>query len=953
MLLAGEPEPRARGGEPKPRAVRISFRRGRSDKERTIKAAWLKEMVSGAEGDVPVAVEINSVIIEDDLNFSNTTFGCSFSITESEFRGEVSFSFSVFRRGLNLLGSSFLKKVDFRAAHAGGDFHIPLTRFDDYACFDDIYADEVFSAEGASFGRTDFNRALFSKSAFFCCALSESGEATRTQFRGEANFNDAHFKGPTYFSGASFRDMAVFNRACIDSSAFFNCDTLEEGNNPSQPRHKRHRRFGGEEAAPRRTTNAPGRVLATTFGGSASFIGARISNSITFSGARFEKGADFRRIKIEGTAIFEPFARAGEDIFLPVRFGGAADFRNASIKGGAEFASARFVGGANFERMHVGGAAMFHSSTHRGQIIPAYFGKSTTFADAHIDGSVRFEGAYFERGAKFERVHVGGYALFGAYEDRERTQPPFSLTRTYFGGRADFLDAYFKGSVVFDGAMFNDEATFERLRADGTIFFRAAKLDFDERADPYAVMKKRVLIPVRFLARANFLSAAVRGNAEFDGAQFHREAVFERMEVGGDIYLRPWDVNQEPEKYDDDPVRFYDKAVFIGATIKGNAEFSGTQFERDADFTGLQFLSSTYFDSQHHYVEDGGDYNDPDRRLKLPVTFNRDVYFIGASFLNQTEFRAAEFRSEADFTGVRGTGKVDFSGANFRGHCTFREARFTTLDFGRRPDEFDDGAATNNAAAPDTEAKFTGSIDMRGCAYEHIEVKLKHLLDSLERQREDGKPTPPYDRHPYSHLVKTLRAVGDEHRADVVYLRQRDRERNGLKQRFLKDYAARMYGRSCFGLGNYLIDCLFWMVSKYGVQPLRLLGISIIIMLVGMHIFSLPKAVKLKDTDGLPPSATVDRSSENWVVKVNQPPDKGKGLSYFDASKISISQFIPIVDLPAGSKWKPTDQEFVFLYIRIATDSYASVHRLLGAILVPLLLAALAASLYRRFKADL
>jgi uncharacterized protein YjbI with pentapeptide repeats len=881
-----------------------------------IEAGELKRLLAVAGGRVSKPVHINHVVVKGDLDLSYTIFERGISITESEFEGAVNFSFCVFERGINLTASRFHAKADFRAGRANGDFHIPLARFKGYACFDDFCAGEIFSAEGAAFGdEAGFDRAIFSKSVFFCAALLEGRRAAQTEFRGKAIFNDAHFQGPVYFCGAAFGDSAVFDRSRIDSSAFFNCDLLEEKSDPSQPRHKEHA-VAGPRLAELKINAREQSYLVTRFDGVASFIGARIANSITFSGAQFggpdKRKADFRRMEIGGTALFNPRVSEGHDIFVPVNFSGDATFWNADIKGMADFDGVRFGGKVDFSHVNVGRHARF-------------------------------------------RTFTGGREFY----------------RVVFVGEARFLDAFVKGTAGFDGAEFRGEANFERFSTEGSIYFRAAELP----ASNDGGKKKLRLQPVEFHKKARFASARVRGNAEFDGAVFEEEASFEHLDVTRDIYFRPWAKNE-------DTVRFMKKVNFIGVRVRGNAEFSGTEFGDRADFTGLTVEGNAYFDARQHYdAED--DRPTRDRKIK-PVRFEGETEFTGARFLNQADFgeaqfggeaeftgacfsnqanfRKAVFKEKADFTGVTAAGAFHFRGATFEGQCVLRGARFTSLLFDRR-EMRRYGWATRvvrflTAAKPETAGapQFGACMDMRGCTYEHIEVKLEDLVTSLTRSA--AHPAK-YDRQPYSQLIKTLRAIGDDRRADYVYLRQMKIERRNIWTRIKQDFGNGLFWRGLRGCANYLLNCFFWQVGNYGVQPERLFFISLFFVLLGMLVFHQPHAVEFKAIEREPPAEAealpLPPPAEplRWRIQMNpeKPPER---LSYGEAFKFSLSQFIPIVDLPSGIRWRPSETaRFNFLSWQIPFDEYGSVHRIVGAIFVPLIVAVLAAALYQRLKIDL
>ena len=596
-----------------PEGFRHDYAREPGEGRRPLDAAWLAQHLLGGGSVVNGPVEINHAVIEGELDLSNATFNCPFSITDSEFRGEVKFAFSKFERGLNLRGSKFGAGADFRAAHSAGDFGLSLAEFEGPASFEDIHVGEVFCAEGARFGKgADFTRAHFAKSTHFCCALFEGGRARRTEFRGEARFDDARTCGPAYFNGAHFDGRAAFDRARFESSAFFNCDALTTAADSSQPRHER---YAAPAGAPDAALDAD---VTTVFAGDACFVGVRVASSVTFAGAQFEGEADFRRVGIEGTALFNPFVPADGRTPTPVRFRRKADFWNADIKGAARFEAARF------------------------------------------EGRVRFQHAC-----------IGRDAVFSAYEVRCTDQ----IISTFFGEAANFRGVQVKGSVKFDGAVFDADADFDRLRAEGGVLFRAYSHTKNSELPPERAHES-ILVSACFRGRARFAGAKIGSNLEFDGVEFAGEANFERVEVGGDVYFRPFEVGAPP-------ARFGSRAIFIGACVEGNVEFSGARFAGNADFTGLQVRGSAYFDTQHHYDEhDGRHYSDAARRIG-PVVFGGRTQFSGAHLQSEADFRGTVFRKAADFNGLVVEGKLTFEQSRFGGGLLCGGARFQSeADFG-------------------------------------------------------------------------------------------------------------------------------------------------------------------------------------------------------------------------------------------------------------------------------
>ncbi len=406
----------------------------------------------------------------------------------------------------------------------------------------------------------------------------------------------------------------------------------------------------------------------------------------------------------------------------------------------------------------------------------------------------------------------------------------------------------------------------------------------------------------------------------------------------------------------------------------------------------MRVEGNAYFDCRLHRAEGdelaGGrpntDKQIPGRlaenRVEIsPVKFSGPVVFNGATFLNQVDFRKAVFAQRADFTGVTCAGEVSFKKAKFQSGAIFREARFTSLKFDHDISQKTGWSknfisflwalrskksrqAYRERKTDTPESQFAGGVDMRGCVYERIETKLECFIRQMQlRPREAIQPAylQRYDRQPYTQMIKTLRAVGDDRRAEFVYVRQRLRELKVTWDRFRKDLRNGLLWRSSRGLANLSLDFFLYVTAKYGVQPERLFFISIAVIILGARIFSFGGAVQYKDPNiETMPTATIKvaEGAAPWRLEVNKPADERINLEWRDSLRFSLSQFLPIIDIPAGSKWKPSQRGSFWIISRrllIPYDVYGSAHRLLGAILVPLLLAAVAAALYRRFKTDM
>ena len=152
------------------------------------------------------------------------------------------------------------------------------------------------------------------------------------------------------------------------------------------------------------------------------------------------------------------------------------------------------------------------------------------FRGATLAGNLRLDGVTFARYARFEEATFDGNARFDG---------------ATFDGNARFDGATFNGNARFDGATFNGNARFGKVTFSGNARFGKAT----------------------FSGYAVFESATFSGYARFDGATFTGDARFD------DSIFAAADARF-------DGVAFGGDSVFDGATFGGNARFSEATFER-------------------------------------------------------------------------------------------------------------------------------------------------------------------------------------------------------------------------------------------------------------------------------------------------------------------------------------------------------------------------------------
>jgi hypothetical protein len=217
-------------------------------------------------------------------------------------------------------------------------------------------------------------------------------------------------------------------------------------------------------------------------------------------------------------------------------------------------------------------------------------------------------------------------------------------------------------------------------------------------------------------------------------------------------------------------------------------------------------------------------------------------------------------------------------------------------------------------SAPTGQEQFRGHIDLRGFTYERIGVAWRDLLQNFD----------PYDRQPYTQLEAVMRAAGEDRTAEDVYFARRRREHHRLYLKLRQTwFVSREFPR-------YLFDTIQWGLFHYGVRPYRLLVFTFLVLALGVTIFNCPHAVMNQDKD----------------LRAGDP----QSLSITQAVGVSLRQFLP-VEIPSGSQWIPTGNPIpLFAQFGIPFSAYATFHRAIGWVLVPLGVAALTGLLRRSSK---
>lgn len=922
---------------------------------RTVPASAIRQLAADPERLVRVPVHLTNAIIDGDLQCAFVTFeyhcvftGCTFlgrvDLANATFKRRASFDRSTFAKGATLWSAHALHDLDLSGCDVAGDVSLPPAGNE--SRFSDMIVDGTLKAAGGRFGHVTFDRVRVGKNAHFGPACVDD-VLRPTCFRGRARFRDAAVGVNAVFQGARFEGEADFRRLAVKGAAVFDAPSELDGEKP----------VGG--------------LLPVHFAQKANFEEARIGGSAFFDGVFFGGDAMFRALRVEGQTMFRAIGHAGA-VAVPT-FSREANFWRSHLSGNVEFRGAVFHGKALFSLSQFGGDLRFRpdlaldvdrkrdktngDNDRWSPIHPLRFQERPEFYDVKVNGTADFSGTYFRSGAAFDRTVVDGRWLFGCAECG-----PGSRRRRLTVARdaVSMIDTVVNGIANFEGVRLLAGGNFNRLRIKSNLFVRA----FTRGA--------RLWRP-RLGPGTTFLEACVEGTADFNGAQFDG-VVFSRMKVGGDAF---WSGVVAPETAPGRALPGYATTAFTGAAwfdsvrIEGSARFSGAAFTtvppvdpddrevrfyrlsvgRDlvcgpfargrvwvkarfdrpvsftrvhvggnADFFATEFSAPAQFESMHVH---GHARFRPTTKPDTPPTevapvFHADARFWGARIEGALECNGCVFEGRSDFATVSVAGYLDFVTSRFERDLTLAQSRLSTLRLG----------------SGETEAVFADDarVNLKGCTYTALDGSWKNLLTRLE----------PFDRQPYSELERVLRQAGHEREAGEVYLTRRRRE----GKQAIRDLRQRGLANRLTALAQVLSHGVQWGVFRYGVRPFRLFVGTALIVALGAWVFSQPGAVVERDA----PAA--QRPAGRRAPEPPAAPARDyttQPLSAAESFGYSLRLFIPIVELPVGARWLPSPLARAGR-TRLTVEAYASVHRLAGAILVPLGVAALTGLLVRRDK---
>jgi hypothetical protein len=740
----------------------VTFKDGAATSFQRVRFGSLVILVSARfEG----AVDLSQIRVSGDLRLDRATFLQPCSLDRATVNGSIALSEARFSRRAHL--SLFDAEVGRAIALSNAVFLGHLTA--DRARLGSIDGSQAVFARGIALndatvaGSVNLPRARFARRYF--------ADLRRLEVGGQLDLSEALFKGPLRIDDAIVRKTFLAERSRYMRWAVF--DRLEAG----------AINLAGARFESRLPNSAP------------TFSHVRVLGAFTAVGARLRQGMVITN------------GRIGELIFDGARSYGTVDLGWTAVSGILSFSATRVRAAEtaiNLQAVSVGKLAWFDDSRFAGRVfaVGLHVEQQLSWNNVVTLGDVDFFELDVKRGAFLKSARFGGEVKFDC---------------SCLAGDVCLFGAVFRGNVTFNRSRIAALLLGARVAPDdrpavlnGGVSLQHSRLGYlDFRdvtvSDLRTVGRSRRVQPYKGEPReaifhhcevsgvANFTGAKFRVPANFYGATFVSEALFQRVE-------------------------FSDPGIttFSTSTFKARAVFYGTRFEAAADFSYARFEGTAIFRARF-----GG-----------KATFDMCRFLSAAEFsdLSTTRWESSDSLwadpnkdlpgssfTDLSFVETRFSGDARFENVKFTGALDLREATFATLYL---PSDSD--SRTESELLP-------LELGLVGCRYEHVVLKHPHNL--LLRHGTVLRLQEGYDRQPFAQLEDTLRREGDDRAADKVYLAGRRAE--GRQKPLIPR----------------LLDWIYGEFVNYGVRPWRLAALAVLFVLFGAWFFSHPGTVQLKDKD--------------------------------------------------------------------------------------------------------
>ncbi|MBE2216337.1 MAG: hypothetical protein IAE82_20860 [Opitutaceae bacterium] len=548
-------------------------------------------------------------------------------------------------------------------------------------------------------------------------------------------------------------------------------------------------------------------------------------------------------------------------------------------------------------------------------------------ADVEIVGDVRLNAALIAADVTLERIRFRERVDFSG----ARFARALTLRSCEFLGEAAFETTHVDLDLTLDHVQFRrnvslrqlrcarllggDVACDGELRADGIkvdgTFWLSAVACAGAASFGYAhITDEMTFAGATFMAKFSLYGADVRGNLNLTSTPdspfiVHGPAELGDMRLGLNVYA--WEA-QFAGSFNGAGMRVGGSCHFNLARFGGPASFSGADIRGDFIADGASFTSSRF-----ESIKDAATFSEMQvggsctfnvaGPSGIPTIFSGPASFILAKIGGNFEARGARFADtrhpaelrarsagglhhNVDFGSMTVGGFMLLKGATFAGACSLRNATVGNLHLeqvswnGGDHSVRLDGLDYQNirAEGAEQEDEFTW-VDQR--------ASWARLRDDLLRHRAE------YSAQVFEKLEGYFRRVGYSDLADEVFMERKRIERTEV---FVPPSL------------DWMLNWGLWLFVGHGRHPEYALGWSLLIILIGSVVF---RSANMQPKPGASARAELG-CSPFWY---------------------SLDLFVPIIDLKANDAWEPRPSR--------AIDCYIAIHKLVGAIIVPLGLGAI------------
>ena len=292
---------------------------------------------------------------------------------------------------------------------------------------------------------------------------------------------------------------------------------------------------------------------------------------------------NFTNTTFTGDANFNGATFTGEISFDSATFENLASFDSTTFENLASFDNTTFENWASFDNTTFENLTFFNNTTFESWTFfdGATFTDEANFNEATFENWANFNEATFENWASFKSSTFTNWANFNEATFTDEA----NFNEATFENWASFKSSTFTNWANFNGATFKGEASFDRAtftghtNFDSTTFTNWASFD-----------------STTFTGEASFDRATFEGDASFNGATFEGEASFDNTMFMWGVKLGGVTFEQSIESF----------SVFSW----GRADFSGTQFMRGGALRfsgGETVLDGARFGAQKVLIEGDND----------------------------------------------------------------------------------------------------------------------------------------------------------------------------------------------------------------------------------------------------------------------------------------------------------------------------------------------------------